>query len=141
MTTSTNPTRTQIVTALTEVVAANSAPSSDGSFDGATFNIDIAADAIQAGQVAPFAEAEQILNPLGALALGAFMSDGAWWVPARDLFDANTADKISPATPEQIEASLSAGDTGTILVDADGNVVADGSWESQQPGVRTAYVA
>ena len=58
-----------------------------------------------------------------------------------DLFDANTADKIGPATPEQIEASLAAGDTGTILVDADGNVVADGSWEHQQPGVRTAYVA
>lgn len=58
-----------------------------------------------------------------------------------DLHDYATADKISPATPEQIEASLSAGDTGTILVDADGNVVADGSWEAQQPRVRTAYVA
>jgi hypothetical protein len=58
-----------------------------------------------------------------------------------DLHDYNTGDKISPATPEQIEASLAAGDTGIILVDADGNVVAKGSWEAQQSGVRTAYVA
>lgn len=57
-----------------------------------------------------------------------------------DLLDYNTGDKISPATPEQIEASLAAGDTGAILVDADGNVVADGSWEAQQSGVRTAYI-
>lgn len=58
-----------------------------------------------------------------------------------DLFDYATGDKIGPATPEQIAASLDAGDTGAILIDADGTVIADGSWEAQQPGVRTVYVA
>ena len=60
---------------------------------------------------------------------------------AQYLYEYNTSDKIGPATSDQIEASLAAGDTGTILVDADGNVVADGSWEAQQSGVRTAYIA
>lgn len=56
------------------------------------------------------------------------------------LFDADTADKIGPATAEQISASLAAGDTGVILVDIEGNVIADGSWDARQAGVRKVYV-
>ena len=57
------------------------------------------------------------------------------------LFNADTTDEIGPATAAQIEASLAAGDTGLILIDADGNVIHEGSWEAQQPGARKAYVA
>ena len=141
METSTSPTRSQIIAALNDVVASNSALLSDGSFDGATFNIDIAADAIQAGQVAPADNDGLITDETTKLAFGAFMSDGAWWVPARVLFDYATGDVVGAATPEQIEASLAAGDAGAILIDAAGYVIADGSWEAQQPGVRTVYVA
>lgn len=56
------------------------------------------------------------------------------------LFDADTAEKIGPATPEQTEASFAAGYTGIILVDVDGDVVIDGTWSAQQPGVRSVYV-
>lgn len=61
----------------------------------------------------------------------------------KHLFDLATGDKIGPATADQIEASFSddAGETGAILIDADGDVVVDGTWEAQQPGVRAVYVA
>lgn len=82
MTTSTNPTRTQIIDALNNVVAANSHLLSNGSFDGTTFDVVLAALAIETGHVAPFTENDQITDPLQALALGALMSDGIWWVKA-----------------------------------------------------------
>ena len=56
------------------------------------------------------------------------------------LHDADTADKIGPATVEQTEASLAAGDTGVILIDADGDVIEPGTWAAQQPGTRKVYV-
>lgn len=56
------------------------------------------------------------------------------------LYDAETNEPIGPATSEQIAASLSAKPTGGILVDRDGDVVEEGSWAAQQPGVRTVYV-
>lgn len=57
------------------------------------------------------------------------------------LFAAETDRLIGPATPAQITASLDADETGWILIDADGEVVHDGSWSAQQTGVRTVYVA
>jgi hypothetical protein len=57
------------------------------------------------------------------------------------LFAAETDRLIGPATPAQITASLDADETGWILIDADGDVVHDGSWSAQQTGVRTVYVA
>ena len=58
------------------------------------------------------------------------------------LYDYATAEKIGPATDEQIEASYdeAAGHAGANMIDADGNVVEDGAWAAQQPGVRTVYV-
>ena len=41
------------------------------------------------------------------------------------LMDAETAEPIGPASVEQVKASLRAGDTGIILIDADGDVVAE----------------
>lgn len=40
-----------------------------------------------------------------------------------DLYDSNTAEKIGVATPEQVEASLAAGDTGHIAIDSRGRIV------------------
>jgi hypothetical protein len=54
---------------------------------------------------------------------------------------ADTDEVIGEATPAQIEASLAAGDTGIILIDADGDVIDDGTWAAQQPGVRRVWVA
>lgn len=62
------------------------------------------------------------------------------WTTFR-LFDGDTTDEIGPATAAQIEASLAAGDTGLILIDGDGDVVEDGTWAAQQPGVRKVFVA
>lgn len=56
-----------------------------------------------------------------------------------DLIDGETNETIGRATAEQIEASF-ATDAGWILVNADGDLVADGSWDAQQPGIRKAYV-
>lgn len=58
-----------------------------------------------------------------------------------DLFDSDTAELIGPATEAQIAASLAAGETGHILIDADGDVIEPGTWAAQQPGVRKVYVA
>lgn len=58
------------------------------------------------------------------------------------LMDAHTGEPIGDATAAQIEASDGAGDTGIILVDAEGYVVAP--QEENQPWivqpVRHAYV-
>ncbi len=60
-----------------------------------------------------------------------------------DLYDADTAERIGPATAAQVEASdLAAqrdGGAGVILIDADGDVCPVGSWDAQQPGVRRVY--
>jgi hypothetical protein len=58
------------------------------------------------------------------------------------LIDTETHETIT-TTPsrEVIEASLAEPTgTGTVLVDSDGDVVRDGTWDAQQPGVRRAYV-
>ena len=63
--------------------------------------------------------------------------------PGYTLMDDRTSDPIGPATAEQVEASLASderGEYGLILIDAAGVVVYDGTWEAQQPGVRTVYV-
>lgn len=60
---------------------------------------------------------------------------------AYDLYDIETGEKIGPATQDQIDASLAAGDEGGIVIDSDGDVVDDGSWGAQQPGSRKVYVA
>ncbi len=60
---------------------------------------------------------------------------------ARKLRDFDTCELIGTATAEQIEASDASNYSGVILIDADGDVVADGTWAAQQPGVRQAYVA
>lgn len=57
-----------------------------------------------------------------------------------ELFDADTNDAIGPATADQINASLAAGPTGIILIDADGDVVEFGTWPANQKGVRRVYV-
>lgn len=60
--------------------------------------------------------------------------------PARTLHDSDTGELIGTATPAQIDASDGAGDTGHILIDADGDVVTVGTWAAQQPGVHRVYV-
>jgi len=58
-----------------------------------------------------------------------------------NLYDEN-GNVIGPATAEQIAASNAsddAGHNGGILIDADGDVIKDGSWDAQQPGVRKVY--
>lgn len=61
--------------------------------------------------------------------------------PDWSLFDADTAERIGDATDAQVAASLAAKPDGGILIDADGDVVIDGTWPAQQPGVRRVYVA
>jgi hypothetical protein len=61
----------------------------------------------------------------------------------RYLIDADLNESIGPATPEQIAASDAAGDTGIILIDAQGYVVAPQDQFLHQPRtapVRRAYV-
>jgi hypothetical protein len=60
-------------------------------------------------------------------------------VPDHRLYDYATGDDLGPATTEQIEASLAAGDDGAILIDADGDFVKPGSWGAQQPGTRPVF--
>ena len=48
------------------------------------------------------------------------------------LYDADTAEPIGPATPEQVAASDAAGDEGIILVDGDSDVVAPGGFGAEQ---------
>lgn len=58
-----------------------------------------------------------------------------------NLYDADTNSLITEANSEQAQASYASDPTGVILIDLDGNVIADGTWESQQPGVRKVYVS
>ena len=59
------------------------------------------------------------------------------------LYDADTGDIIGPATREQVDASDDAeargGYGGVFLIDQDGDVIAEGSWDAQRPGVRRVY--
>ncbi len=67
------------------------------------------------------------------------------WLSTADcaeLLDADTNELIralSAHDSELVVASATA-DGGVILVDADGELVAEGSWDASQPGVRRAYV-
>ena len=61
--------------------------------------------------------------------------------PARTIHDSDTGEMIGDATVDQIDASDLAGDTGHILIDADGDVVSPGTWAAQQSGVRRVYVS
>lgn len=59
-----------------------------------------------------------------------------------NLYDADTAEPIGPATTEQHEASDRSdekGEHGVILIEAEGNVCPAGSWDAQQPGTRRVY--
>ena len=71
------------------------------------------------------------------------MSAQEFGSPSADLMDADTAEYIGRATAAQVEASDRAaekdGGAGIILVDANGDVCPEGSWEAQSPGVRRAY--
>lgn len=58
------------------------------------------------------------------------------------LYDADTADDLGIATAPQMAASdysEAKGENGIFLIDADGDVCPDGSWDSQQAGVRRVY--
>jgi hypothetical protein len=72
----TTATRSEIIEALRCVVSTN-----DG-IDAEAFNVDLAADAILAGQVTPDTNDELITDEVEALAYGAFMSNGPWWQAA-----------------------------------------------------------
>ena len=73
MTNNTDITRNDILEALAEIVADNHL-FRDG------FDVDIAADAIMAGEVAADDNDGAINDPALKLAFGAFMSSGRWWV-------------------------------------------------------------
>jgi hypothetical protein len=55
-----------------------------------------------------------------------------------NLYDSETNEKIGVATSDQIEASLAAGDTGVITIDADGDVVRE---DRATKADRRVYVA
>jgi len=58
------------------------------------------------------------------------------------LMDSGTAEDLGPATDAQAEASNrseDAGQNGHFLIDADGDVLAAGTWDARQLGVRAVY--
>lgn len=139
MTTNTNLTRDQLVDLLLDMVSDNRqiiAGTTDAWFDA-----EIAADCIIAGEVTPDDNDGHITDAAESLAFGALMTDGPWWVRGT-LVDCWSDDELGPATPEQIAAAAKTKTmTGCILIDADGDVVSEGSWAASQPGVRTVWVA
>jgi len=76
-------------------------------------------------------------------ATGAIMVDGpvpdGTYPTGAELRDSDTDEAIWSATPAQWWASQATVE-GYIVVDADGSVVTDGTWDAQQPGVRKCYV-
>lgn len=64
---------------------------------------------------------------------------------APTLCDYESGETIGPASPAQIaagQAQIAKGDyTGAFLVDSDGDVIPDGSWDAQQDGVRSVWVS
>lgn len=58
----------------------------------------------------------------------------------RMLIDNETGTVIGQATDEQADASDHTTENGVILIDAEGDVVWDGAWAAQQPGVRRVWV-
>lgn len=72
------------------------------------------------------------------------MSDMAWDAQGRTgarLRDSETGADLGCATDAQIEASYAANanETGHILIDSDGDVVAGGSWDPLHGGVRVLF--
>ncbi len=136
----THTNRNHILDAIDDVLSSNSTLIA-GTTD-ATFVPEWAADAILAGQVTPNDNDGLATDELHALALGAVMADGPWWVRGT-LVDYWTGEELRVATREQVLAAVRSKNdmTGTILIDADGDVVTEGTWEAQQPGVRTVWVA
>lgn len=59
------------------------------------------------------------------------------------LYDYDSGQDLGLATPAQVQASEKAANTdggaGVILVNSEGTVISDGSWDAQQPGVVTAW--
>ena len=106
-----------------------------------------------AGQVtdSSYADADEAVAEIKAVAIGmgiiaappaAAKPFNPWSLnPAYELYDAETAERIGNATDAQVAASVAAKPDGIILIDADGDVVINGTWAAQQPGVRKAYVA
>ena len=59
-----------------------------------------------------------------------------------DLYDADTAELIGPATPAQIAASLAADEEGGLIhIDADGDVIARRDWLPEYGPIRMVYAA
>lgn len=58
--------------------------------------------------------------------------------PMPYLFDSESNERIGPATATQYAASIQAGDFGHILIDDDGNVVAD---QERSSNTHKVYVA
>lgn len=60
------------------------------------------------------------------------------------LYDYDTGEDLGPATPEQHAASNAMAElygTGAFLIDAEGRVTRDGTWDAQQPGVRVVFTS
>lgn len=97
-----------------------------------------------------YERADEALSDLGLERVGDWHPDGeraTCTVQVRSqmtsyghLYDMHTGDPIGPATEEQYEASMAAGDTGAIIIDDESGEVLD---ESADPAVydkRTVYV-
>jgi hypothetical protein len=65
-------TRSHLIEALNEVVSLNSLTANG-------FDVEVAADAIVAGEVTPDSNDGLIDDDAMAMAFGAFMADGRWW--------------------------------------------------------------
>jgi len=91
----------------------------------------------------------------GTMGMDDSFGPGPWWVAEDDddeswmgvaivwpLYDLATGEEIGAATDAQCSASMDADNVnGAFLIDCDGNIVEVGSWEAQQPGVRSVFVA
>lgn len=74
------------------------------------------------------------------------LAEGTWTPEAvvvdrtEHLYDYDNAEDLGVATAEQIAACDNAPGE-VILIDADGDVIAPGSWDAQQRGVRSVYTS
>jgi hypothetical protein len=78
MDTNTNTNRSRLIEALEDVLRLNA--SAIAGTTTAVFDVEAAADAILAGQVTPDDNDGGITDELEALAFGALLADGPWWV-------------------------------------------------------------